>query len=165
MVTTPLTAFLSVKEELPSGGMTEEVGQPMQGVQATQGLEASQLPVSQDPQPEQTFSPIKTMLPEPVLSKETLGASFHPHKQVSPHLPFIRMLNLTPLTSPSLSFFWSSHFSLLLLGQTSLRFASKAASSLESEGFEGACCSPSLCFLFFPLFMLFLCLFLLWRSP
>ena len=42
VVTAPLAAFPSVEEEPPSGGMIEEVGQPMQGVQATQGPEAYQ---------------------------------------------------------------------------------------------------------------------------
>ena len=47
-----------------------------------------------------------------------------------------------------------------------MRSALEAASSLESKGFEGACCSPLLCFLLFPLFlMLFLCLFLSMAKP
>ena len=60
------------------------------------------------------------------------------------------MLNLTPLVS-LFFFFLDFSFSLLLLGPTSVRSTPKAASSLESEGSEGACCSPLIWFLFFPL--------------
>ena len=35
VVTAPLAAFPSVEDEPPSGGMTEEVRQPMLGVQGT----------------------------------------------------------------------------------------------------------------------------------
>ena len=60
------------------------------------------------------------------------------------------MLNLTPFVS-FFFFFLEFSFSLLLLGQTNVRSAPEAASSLESEGFEGVCCLPLLCFLLFPL--------------
>ena len=103
VVAVPLAALPSMEEKAPSGGMTEEVGQIMQDVQATHDPEAPQLPISQDPQLEQTFNPIKSVSPKPILSKETLGARLYPYKQVSPHLPLIRMLNLTPLVSLSLS--------------------------------------------------------------
>jgi len=54
MAAAPSAVFPGVGEEPPSGGMTEEVGQPMQGVQlilpsvplVTQDLEASQPPVA-----------------------------------------------------------------------------------------------------------------------
>jgi len=52
-------------------------------------------------------------------------------------------------------FFKDFQFSLPLLGQTSVQFAFEAAFSLESEGSEGACCSPFLCFLSFPPFLYF----------
>ena len=56
-------ASQSVEEEAPSGGITEEVGQPMQGVQVIQDPETLELPVSQSPQFEQTPSPIKLCYP------------------------------------------------------------------------------------------------------
>ena len=62
------------------------------------------------------------------------------------------------------------------LGQTSAQFVPKAVPSLESEGSEGAYCSPSLYFLLPTLYffgshlsslssILLPCLFLLWRNP
>ena len=74
-VTAIFVAFLGMEEEPPSGGMAKQTEQPMQGVQATQDLEASQLPASQSPQLEWTPSPIKTVFPQIVLSKETLGGT------------------------------------------------------------------------------------------
>ena len=62
-----------MEEEPSSGGVVEAAGQPMQGVQATQNPEASQLPVSLGPQPEQTPSPLRTVLPHLVLSEEPSG--------------------------------------------------------------------------------------------
>ena len=108
VVTASSTDFPSMEEEAPGGGITEEVGQPMQGIQspsstiplATQDPEASQPPVSQDPQLWQTFSPIKTVSPDPTLNKEPLGAHLHLYKQVSPHSSLIKCLIL------SLSFFF-----------------------------------------------------------
>ena len=47
-----------VEEEAPSAGITEEADQPMQGVQET-----FQLPASQASQSEHTPSPIKIVLP------------------------------------------------------------------------------------------------------
>ena len=41
--------FLGVEEEPSSDDIAEEAGQPMQGVQAIQDPEASQLPASQSP--------------------------------------------------------------------------------------------------------------------
>ena len=41
--------FQGVEEEAPSGGITEEASQPMQGVQAIQDPETFQLPASQGP--------------------------------------------------------------------------------------------------------------------
>ena len=57
VVTTSSAGFPGMEEEAPGGGITEEARQPMQGVQsppstvplATQDLEASQPPISQDP--------------------------------------------------------------------------------------------------------------------
>ena len=52
-----------VEEEAPSGGITEGISQPMQGVQVIQDPETLELPMFQNPQFEQTPSPIKTVLP------------------------------------------------------------------------------------------------------
>ena len=48
-VTALSIAFPVMEEEPSSGGMAEETGQPMQGVQTTQDPEASKLPASQSP--------------------------------------------------------------------------------------------------------------------
>ena len=70
VITAPFVVPLDVENEPPSGGMIEEVGQPMQGVQpilpfvplAAHDPKASQPPISQDPQPMQTLNPTKTVL-------------------------------------------------------------------------------------------------------
>ena len=74
-VTALSVAFLVMEEEPPSGGMAEETGQPMQGIQTTQNPEASKLPTSQSPQLERTPNPIRTMFPQTLSSKETLGGT------------------------------------------------------------------------------------------
>ena len=51
VITAPSAVLPGVEEKPFSGGMTEEVSQPMQGVQPIQNPKASQLPVSQNPQP------------------------------------------------------------------------------------------------------------------
>ena len=59
VMTTPSTIPIGVEKEPPSGDVTKEVGQPVKDVQsilpfvplAAQDPEASQPPVSQDPQP------------------------------------------------------------------------------------------------------------------
>ena len=61
-----------VEEEALSGGITEEASQPMQGVQVIQDPETLELPAFQNPQFEQTSSPIKTVLPQMGLSTKTL---------------------------------------------------------------------------------------------
>ena len=83
VVTASSANFPSMEKEALNGDITEEVGQTMQGIQSTpstvpiitQDLEASQPPVSQDPQLGQTFSPIRTVSPDPMLSKEPLGGA------------------------------------------------------------------------------------------
>nr|POE93984.1 hypothetical protein CFP56_35782 [Quercus suber] len=67
-----IAASQSREEEVPSGGLAEETGQPMQDVQAAQDPEASKLLASPGPQLEQTPSPVKTMLPQTGLSTKTL---------------------------------------------------------------------------------------------
>ena len=74
-VATLSVVFPSMEEEPSNGDIAKEARQPMQGVQAIQDPEASQLPTSQSPQLEQTPSPIKTMIPQKVLSTETLGGT------------------------------------------------------------------------------------------
>ena len=85
VITAPSAVPSNVEEVPPSGGVTEEVGQPMQGVQpilpfipmAAQDPKTSQPPDSQGPQPVQTLSPTKTVSLEPIirpaLSKKSLG--------------------------------------------------------------------------------------------
>ena len=67
--------FLGVEKEPPSGDIAEKARQLMQGVQAIQDPESSQLPASQSPQLEQILSPIKTVFPQKALSTETLGGA------------------------------------------------------------------------------------------
>ena len=87
-VTALSVAFPSMEEgEPPSGGMAEETGQPMQGVQTTQDPEASKLPASQSPQLERTPSPIKTVFPQTLLSKETLGGTPLSKQRGEPYFP------------------------------------------------------------------------------
>ena len=70
VITAPSVIPLDVEKEPPSGSVTKEVGQPMQGVQpilpsvplAAHDPKASQPPISQDPQPMQTLNPTKTVL-------------------------------------------------------------------------------------------------------
>ena len=62
-VTALSVALPSMEEEPLSGGIAEETGQLMQGVQTTQDPEASKLPASQSPQLERTPSPIRTVFP------------------------------------------------------------------------------------------------------
>ena len=90
----------------------------MQGVQpilssvplVTQDPEASQPPVAQDLQLEQTFSPIKIvpleLVTELVLSKEPLGGASPSIQAGKPYSPLIKMLNLISLLSISFFFFF-----------------------------------------------------------
>ena len=87
MVAALSVAFPSVEEEPSSRGMAEEAGQPMQGVQATQDPETSQLPASQSPQLEQTPNPIRTVFPHMVLSKEFLGGTPLSKQTGEPYFP------------------------------------------------------------------------------
>ena len=86
-VTALSVVFPGMEEEPPSGGMAEEIRQPMQGVQATQDPEASQLPASQSPQIEQTSSSIRTVFPQTVLSKEILGGTPLSKQAGEPYFP------------------------------------------------------------------------------
>ena len=86
-VTVLSVVFPGMDEEPSSGGMAEETGQPMQGVQTTQDPKASQLPASQSPQLERTPSPIKTVFPQTLLSKETLGGMPLSRQTSEPYFP------------------------------------------------------------------------------
>ena len=86
-VTALSVAFPGMENEPPNGGMAEETGQPMQGVQTTQDPEASKLPASQSPQLERTPSPIKTVFPQTLLSKETLGGTPLSKQRGEPYFP------------------------------------------------------------------------------
>ena len=86
-VTILSVAFPVMEEEPLSGGMAEETGQPMQGVQATQDPETSQLLASQSPQLEQTPNPIRTVFPQTVLSKDFLGGTPLSKQTGEPYFP------------------------------------------------------------------------------
>ena len=102
----PSIVPLGMEKEPPSGGVTEEVGQPMQVVQpilssiplATQDHEDSQPHIFQDPQPMQTLNPTKTMslepTTEPALSKKSLGGVSSSIQAGESHLTLINMVNL-----------------------------------------------------------------------
>ena len=102
----PSIVPLGMEKEPPNGGVTEEVGQPMQVVQpilssiplATQDPEDSQPHIFQDPQPVQTLSPTKTMslepTTEPALSKKSLGGVSSSIQAGESHPTLINMVNL-----------------------------------------------------------------------
>ena len=92
-------AFEGVEEEAPSGGITEGVGQPMQGVQIIQDPETLELPTFQNPQFEQTPSPIQTVLPQMGSSTKTLGGALL-SKQTSELCSFILVFNPSSFMSP-----------------------------------------------------------------
>ena len=77
-VAAPFAASPGMEEEPSSGGVAEAAGQPMQGVRATQNPKASRLPVYLGPQPEQTPSPLRTVLPHLVLNEEPSGGASLP---------------------------------------------------------------------------------------
>ena len=77
-------AFPIMGEEPPSGGLAEETGQPMQG---SQDFEASKIPASQSPQLERTPSPIRTVFPQTLSVKETLGDTPLSKQTSEPYFP------------------------------------------------------------------------------
>ena len=81
-------AFPVMEEEPPSGGLAEETKQSMQGAQVSQDPEASKIPTSQSPQLECTPNPIRTMFPQTLSGKETLGGT-HLSKKTVFHLLFL----------------------------------------------------------------------------
>ena len=92
-------ASQGVEEEAPSGGITEGVGQLMQGVQIIQDPETLELPAFQNPQFEQTPSPIKTVLPQMGSSTKTLRGALL-SKQTSEFCSFIIVFNPSSFASP-----------------------------------------------------------------
>ena len=92
-------ASQGVEEEAPSGGIIKGVGRPMQGVQIIQDPETLKLPAFQNPQFEQTPSPIKTVLPQMGSSTKTLKDTFL-SKQTSEICYFIIVFNLSSFASP-----------------------------------------------------------------
>ena len=105
-------ASQGVEEEAPSGGITEGVGQLMQGVQIIQDLETLELPAFQNPQFEQTPSPIKTVLLQMGSSTKTLRGT-PLSKQTGELCSFITAFNPISFVSPFLfleSFFFFFSF-------------------------------------------------------
>ena len=86
-VTVLSIAFPIMVEEPPSGGLAEEIGQPMQGSQGSQDLEASKIPASQSPQLERTLSPIRTVFPQTLSGKGTLGDTPLSKQAGEPYFP------------------------------------------------------------------------------
>ena len=86
-VTVLSIAFPVMEEEPPSGGMAEETGQPIQGVQTSQDPEASKIPASQSPQLKRTPSPIRTVFPQTLSSKETFGGTPLSKQTGEPYFP------------------------------------------------------------------------------
>ena len=87
-----------VEEEAPSGGITEGVSQPMQGIQIFQDPEALEPPAFQNPQFKQTPSPIQTVLPQMGSSTKTLGGALL-SKQTSELCSFIIEFNPSSFAS------------------------------------------------------------------
>ena len=88
-----------VEEEALSGGITKGASLPMQGVQIIQDPETLELPAFQNPQFEQTSSPIKTVLPQMGSSTKTLGGA-PLSKKTSELCSFIIAFNPTSFASP-----------------------------------------------------------------
>ena len=86
------TTSQGVEKEAPSGGITEGASQPIEGVQVIQDPETLELPAFQNPQFEQTPSPIKTVLPQIGSSTKTLGG-IPLSKQTSELCSFITAFN------------------------------------------------------------------------
>ena len=72
-VTALSVVFPVVGEEPPTGGLVKETGQPMQGSQDSQDPKTSRIPSSQSPHLERTPSPIRTVFPQSLSDKGSLG--------------------------------------------------------------------------------------------
>ena len=93
------TTSQGVEKEAPSGGITEGASQPIQGVQVIQDLETLELPAFQNPQFEQTPSPIKTVLLQMGSSTKTLRGT-PLSKQTGELCSFITAFNPISFVSP-----------------------------------------------------------------
>ena len=87
VITALSVAFPIIGEEPPSGDLAEETGQPMQGSQGSQDPEASKIPASQSPQLECAPSPIRTVFPQTLSVKETLGETPLSKQTGEPYFP------------------------------------------------------------------------------
>ena len=94
-----VVASQGVEEEALSGGITKGVGQPMQGIQIFQDPKALKPPTFQNPQFEQTPSPIQTVLPQMGSSTKTLGGALL-SKQMSELCSLIIVFNPSSFASP-----------------------------------------------------------------
>ena len=86
-VTALFIAFPIMGEEPLSGGLVEETGQPMQGSQGSQDPKASKIPASQSPRLERTPSPIRTVFPQTLSDKGTLGETPLSKQTGEPYFP------------------------------------------------------------------------------
>ena len=86
-VTALSIAFPIMGEEPPSGGLAEETGQPMQGSQGSQDPEVSKIPASQSSHLERTLSPIRTVFPQTLSDKGTLGDTPLSKQTSEPYFP------------------------------------------------------------------------------
>ena len=132
-----VAASQGVEEKALNGG--KEADQPMQGVQAIQDPKTFELPTSQGPQFKQTPSPIETVLPQMGSSTKTLGgaSSFRQTGNLYSFIIVFYPISYGSFFSSLPEFFFFFFFSFSLSGQVGVRSASSAASSLESENFEG----------------------------
>ena len=86
-VTALSVAFPVMEGEPPSGGLAKETGQPTQGAQAFQDPQVSKIRASQSPQLERTPGPIRTMFPQTLSVKETLGDTLLSKQTSEPYFP------------------------------------------------------------------------------
>ena len=88
-----------VEGKAPSGGIIEGVGWPMQGIQIFQDPEVLEPPAIQNPQFEQTSSPIQIVLPQMGSSTKTMRGALL-SKQMSELCYFIIVFNPSSFASP-----------------------------------------------------------------
>ena len=128
----------------------------MQGSQDSQDSKASKIPSSQSSHLERTPSPIRTMFPQSLSDKGTLGDT--PLSKQTGESCFLEIALHLYFLFQFFFFFFEFLLFFLLLGQASEKSAPSVASSLESESSEGECELLPLCFLslsFLPFALLF----------
>ena len=86
-VTALSVTFPIMGEEPPNGGLAEETRQLMQGSQGSQDPETSKILTSQSPHLEHTPSPIRTVFPQTLLDKGTLGDTPLSKQTGEPYFP------------------------------------------------------------------------------